>query len=91
MTDDLWNIIRDNEQLQRLEKRGFARGKRKGKTMDVPIGVLWDALAKQWSDLAYAFRSDDVKEMRRCLADLRNVAGCLFIKLDARKKKREQP
>jgi len=79
----LWKTIRNNKKLQALEKRGFTRGKRKGKTMNVSVGELYGSLAKQWRDLANTYLyGDNVGHVRRCLADLRNVAGCLFLKLD---------
>lgn len=80
---DLWEEIRNNEKLQVLEKQGFKRGKRKGKTMDVPLGAIYGGLEKQWRDLMNAYLCcDNVGKVMRCIADLRNVAGCLFLKLD---------
>ena len=79
----LWKAIRNNKKLQALEKRGFTRGKRKGKTMNAPLGEFYSSLSKQWRDFADAYVCcADVGHVMRCLADLRNVAGCLFLKLD---------
>ena len=80
---ELWKEIRNNKKLQALEKRGFTRGKRKGKTMNVPLGELYSSLTKQFREVGEAYLlCTDGAHLRRCLADLRNVAGCLFLKLD---------
>jgi hypothetical protein len=77
--------------LQNLEINGFIRGENKGKTMDVPLPVIFGSLQKQWKDLEESYlrsalkthlRRKDGEDLKRRIADLRNVAGCLFLKLE---------
>lgn len=91
---DLFLNIRWNKELRDLEIAGFVRGEEEGKDMDVPVGVVVDSLEKQWRDFADAYKRyiedqyDEVKrkkavlELKRTLADLRNVAGCSFLVLE---------
>lgn len=78
----LWEQIRENVCLEELEKDGLCRGEQRGKKPDVPVEVLQDALGKQYRDFMRAYGVFDENERKRCLADLRNVAGILFLKLD---------
>ena len=82
----LFTRINHNKKLLRLELEGFARGIDRKKTMDVSIQVLNDSLHKQYLDFLKAYGNDDHLEMKRCLADLRNVAGCFFLKLEETQK-----
>ncbi len=78
--------IRDNKELLNLEEAGFRRGDEKIKTMDVSSNDLKGSLYKQLMDYLYA---PNVDETKRSLADLRNVAGCLFLKLVEEESKSE--
>ena len=79
---NLWIKIESCKDLKLLEIRGFIRGEEKGKTMDVPLERVFQSLQKQWKDLENAFYCcSDNNELKKCIADLRNVAGCLFLKL----------
>jgi len=83
---DIWNKIENCTELKQLEALGFLRGAKQGKTMDVPLEKVFQSLKKQWHDLVWAYSnyttvSKDTSELKRCIADLRNVAGCLFLKL----------
>lgn len=85
---DLWKAIEGNIELQSLEKAGFIRGTQKNKSMDVTFEVVIDSLEKQWNDLGQAVaqyeRNGTVEALvsvKKCIADLRNVAGCLFLKI----------
>lgn len=78
----LWERIRQNLVLEELEKEGLCRGEQRGKKPDVSIDVLALAVHKQYRDFVRAYVDDDKKEMKRCLADLRNVAGLVFLKLE---------
>lgn len=82
---ELWNEIRENPRLKYFELMGFRRGLRRHKTMDVELGRVFESLKKQWNDLrdAYMLCADEATLMR-CIADLRNVAGCLFLKIEKR-------
>ncbi len=90
----LHNQIKCNKKLQNLEKNGFLRGVKRNKTMDVSTNIVFASLEKQWSDLTIAwknyppriglslkFRPSSSAEMLQKIADLRNVAGCFFLKL----------
>ena len=81
--------IRDNAELTRLENDGFIRGDAKGKTMDngdMPIlmkeAELYKALQKQFRELETAYTTVAKGELRRRIADVRNNAGCLFLKIE---------
>jgi hypothetical protein len=76
-----FNRIHGNKQLQELEKAGFLRGIKRRKTMNVSLKEIEDSLDKQYHDFLKAYGDNDKKMMLRCLADLRNVAGCVFLKL----------
>ena len=71
-----------NKELKALEIEGFVRGLRKGKTMNVTLDkIVLESLHKQYLDFLKAYGSQDKDEMKRTLADLRNVAGCVFLKI----------
>jgi len=87
----------NNDELNRLELGGFVRGFNKGKTMHVTFKDLFNEVHKQYIDWVGAYgdsqdmTASDIAELKRTLADLRNVAGCAFLKLqeiDADKKAR---
>ena len=83
---DIYNTINTSKELEDLEIKGFLRGEKAGKTTNVPIGVIYESLSKQVKDLqdAYQFyqiNSSQKEELKQKIADLRNVAGCLFLKL----------
>lgn len=80
--------IRGDQELARLELEGFERGERKGKTLNVTLGTTMAGLDQQYMDLRGAYldfithrRSVDIQEMKRCIADLRNQGGCVFLKI----------
>lgn len=73
--------ISENKELKKLEIEGFVRGCEQGKTMNVAFSVVAKSLRKQWNDWVKVRFSSDPEKMKRALADLRNVAGCLFLKL----------
>lgn len=76
-----------NSELYDLEREGFIRGEKKGKTMNVAPFVIYQSLNKQIDDFKeawYRFRlnRNDIKtimELKRTIADLRNVSGCMFL------------
>lgn len=78
----LWNQITENVHLEELEKEGLCRREQRGKKPDVDVAVLCDSLGKQYRDFVRAYGISDRQEMKRCLADLRNVAGIMFLKLE---------
>jgi hypothetical protein len=77
----LWKKIHTNLELRGIELRGFRKGTIEGKTMNVPLPTLVDSLDKQYADFLKAHASNSKEEMKKCLGDLRNVAGCVFLKL----------
>jgi len=81
----LYNSIRNNGELQTLEIEGFQRGVKRKKTMDVTLDVLFESLGKQYRDFLRSYGMNDGENMKRCLADLRDVAGCFFLKLTEKK------
>jgi len=88
----LWKIINNNPRLQTLEKEGFKRGEKEGKTMNVSIETIFESLEKQWKDVVEAW--DTHKDWKNApdllktkLADLRNVCGCMFLKIEDEEKK----
>jgi len=81
---NLWIKIESCRDLKLLEIRGFIRGEEKGKTIDVPLEKVFQSLKKQWEDLEttyFKYGSFYPSKLKKCIADLRNVAGCLFLKL----------
>jgi hypothetical protein len=89
---EILKAIKQNVKLRRSEQDGFVRGEKKGKTMDVSDYVLMASLRKQMLDLEKAWATYYVttmptrkqiakQELEKKIADLRNVAGCLFLKL----------
>jgi len=82
-SDELWNKIRNNEMLQVREREGFKRGEARGKHMDYAAWTIFEiSLVKQWNDLFKAMCTGKASDKMRCIADLRNVAGCLFLKVE---------
>lgn len=76
-----YSIITDPD-LRKLELQGFVKGAAEGKTMNVPLHrMILKSLHKQYLDFCKAYGDSNNEEMMRCLADLRNVAGCCFLKL----------
>ena len=78
---DIYNAIQASKELDDLEIQGFIRGDEKGKTMDVPLQALFVSLAKQYNDWVDAYDTRIISKMKRSIADIRNVAGCVFLKL----------
>lgn len=76
-----YRIINDPD-LRKLELQGFVEGTAEGKTMDVPFGTLVESLDKQCGDFFTAYNEGKGrKAIKKALADIRNVAGCCFLKL----------
>jgi hypothetical protein len=73
-------IVSDPD-LRKLELLGFVKGAVKGKTMNVPFTEIVHSLDKQYHDFLRAYGDDDTEAIFMALADLRNVAGCVFLKL----------
>ena len=82
---ELHKRIRQNRELQQFEIKGFLRGAEKGKTMNVTFEQLVQSLTKQYDDfihqLVYYYTSapTDLESLKQKIADVRNVAGCLFL------------
>jgi len=72
----------ENPELEELEIQGFVCGLKRGKTMDVPLRTLFRSLEKQHDDWLVAYVNKNILEMKKALADLRNVAGIMFLKLN---------
>jgi len=84
---ELHRKISENEELIGLEMNGFIEGEKRGKTMDVSLEELARSLEKQYRDWRKAYYNkqlwkDGVYQMKKTLADLINVAGCVFIKIE---------
>ena len=79
-------IVTDPD-LRKLEFSGFVEGVALGKTMNVPLKTLAASLDKQYHDFLKTYGDDDPEAMKMALADLRNVAGCVFLKLKETKPK----
>ena len=80
--------IKENGKLNRLEIAGLGEGKRRGKSPHVSFEELHKALQKQWKDLEKACARTDQEwpmAVEKCLADLRNVAGILFLNVSGEK------
>jgi len=78
----LWEKYSKNPELKELEIQGFLSGLKRGKTMDVPLRTLFRSLEKQHDDWLVAYVNKNILEMKKALADLRNVAGIMFLKLN---------
>lgn len=79
---ELHRKIDENEELKELERQGFVRGEKKGKHMNVSLKELMQSLRKQYLDCLGAYNSKKISDMMCTIADLRNVAGCVFLKLE---------
>ena len=89
----LWLKVVCNIDLVNLEKAGFIHGVEKGKTMDANLETVYESLIKQVTDLDKVFikmlfleeqptvSPEEIYEIKQCIADIRNVAGCLFLKV----------
>ena len=77
--DLLLEAINKNIELQGLELAGFVRGNIRGKTMNVPLSTVWMSLMKQVADVGQALGDNNMIALKKALADLRNVAGCMFL------------
>ena len=83
----LFDSIKNNKELNEYELAGLVEGEKRGKKPNVPLKVLTDALHKQYLDFLKAYGDDDKEAMKKTLADLRSVAGILFLKfIHVRKK-----
>jgi hypothetical protein len=81
------NQIQTNSELIEREIGGLREGERRGKKPTVSIDVLMMALQKQFRDLQQDYALYDpcwVGRAKKDLADLRNVAGILFLVLDGK-------
>jgi hypothetical protein len=79
---EIWKKINENKQLKALELKGLALGEERGKQPNVPITTLYHSFEKQIDDLGWAYAKKDVTAMKKCLADIRNVAGIFFLNLE---------
>jgi hypothetical protein len=89
--------ILKNKELKAFEFSGFLRGEMRGKTMDVPLVEVVDSLRKQYKDFDYAWSfyvtmggGKSREGLKRALADIRNNAGCLFLKLVEEEQKKKE-
>jgi hypothetical protein len=78
----LHSSIVDNKELKDLEIQGFVRGQKQGKTDKVSLETLCYNLEKQYRDWLVACDSKLIPKMKKTLADLRNVEGIIFLKLN---------
>ena len=82
----LHKAIIGSRELRAYELRGLLRGEERGKTMDVPLATVLHSLEKQGKDLAetilnFYAKQADAADLKKCLADIRNVAGLCFLKV----------
>ncbi len=76
----LLTLIDTNSHLKNLELQGFLNGDKKGKTMrNMNQSRIWGIVEQQFDDLASAKTNS---EKLKALADLRNVAGLMFLLID---------
>ena len=92
--NEILQKINNTEELSSLELDGFLRGIRDGKTMNVTLDVMKNSLAKQVSDwnsafIDYILGNRTLSDLKRCLADIRNVAGVIFLKVCERQNKQK--
>lgn len=85
----LHNAINNSRELYAYELQGLLRGEERGKTMDVPLATVLHSLEKQERDLEdtilkFYAKQADARDLKKGLADIRNVAGLCFIKLQER-------
>jgi hypothetical protein len=76
--------IKENNELYERELGGLIEGEQRGKKPTVSIDVLMMALQKQFLDLRQDYALSDpcwVGRAKKDLADIRNVAGILFLVL----------
>jgi len=78
---ELWNKIHENNELEILEKDGLHKGEAEGKQPNVSVNVLRISLRKQYLDFLTAYGGNDDEGMKKRLADIRNIAGILFLRL----------
>lgn len=91
MPHHLWDQIRNNSNLGVLELAGFIKGDICGKTMDVDSKTIFNSLDKQWWDFLMAWNTNGASEnIGESLANLRNVAGLLFVKLEEEEEEKKQ-
>lgn len=89
----LYNRIKDNRELTDLEINGFIQGATKRKTIDISMIDIYLSVHKQYLDFAQEALNSlpDIKKnsaiLKQKLADLRNNAGLMFIKLQDEDKK----
>jgi hypothetical protein len=84
---EILKLIRQNRELYDRELGGFVEGERRGKKPNVSIEVLFKALEKQFADLKQDYSLCDpcwVGRAKKDLADIRNVAGVLFLVLEGK-------
>jgi hypothetical protein len=83
-----------NPELKGYEREGFVHGQEKDKSMaKVTIFELSASLDKQWQDYKVIinpsnkypvqYKLERINDIKQKLADLRNVAACIFIKLQS--------
>ena len=95
---ELRKRITHNGKLRTFEILGFLRGEQKGKTMNVDPYALMEGVRKQMLDLEArwatyyvtimpSLKEKHLEEVEKAIADLRNNAGCLFLKLEEEVKK----
>jgi len=92
--NEILRQINENADLHDLELDGFIRGFRAGKTLNVGMQLLLNSLRKQVGDwesifIDYILGNATLDDLKRRLADIRNVAGVIFLKVCERQKKQK--
>jgi hypothetical protein len=73
-------LIEGNEKLKALEIDGFVNGEERGKTMvDMTPERMFFIVQKQLRDLGFSSTNE---QKLKAIADLRNVAGLMFLLID---------
>ena len=79
---NLWSYIQRNKKLNNALMKGFNKGTKNQKSYDVPIHIIVAHLNQHQIKFRDAFIKNDVEKMKENIADMINIEGILFLKLN---------
>ena len=79
---NLWSYIKRNKKLNDALIKGFKKGTKNQKSYDIPIHIIIAHLNQHQIKFRDAFIENNVEKMKENMADMINIEGIIFLKLN---------
>jgi len=79
---NLYYYIQRNIKLKHALMEGFKKGTKNKKSYDIPIHIIIAHLNQHQIKFRKAFIKNDIEEMKENIADMINIEGIIFLKLN---------